>query len=617
MGRIADLHDVREFLRATPPFAELDDRLLETLLAGLSVSYAARGTALIQHGEENHELFILRSGSVELRDPSGETVEILEPGESFGFPSLLTGGVASLDVIAIEDSLILHLDEERFMKLRAEVRSVEHYFNREHAARIRHALERKPRFSAVTVTLASLMQSPPVTCAPALSVADAAKRMAKHAVSSLLVMADDGALAGIVTDKDLRNRVLAAGVSPEAPIATIMTPRPYVEAPDAFAFDALLNMIRFGVHHLPVCDAGKPVGIVTLGDLMNVHAEHPVYFIDQVMRQPGADELVALAPRTEELFLQLAEADARFDQVGRLMTMVSDAFTRRLIALAEEQLGPPPCDYAWLALGSQARREQVIKTDQDNALVYADNAPDDADSYFHALAKFVCDGLDRCGYVRCPGDVMATNRQWRQPLARWQQYFRRWINEPEEKALMYAAIFFDLRTVHGNDAFVDDLKQLIATEAKRNHVFLATLTRNALAHEPPLGFLGQFVLQPGGAQRRALDLKHRGLVPVIDLARIHALAAGEPRVNTQGRLRAAAAAGTLNRHDAQNLLEAFELIGYVRLQHQAHLLREQGHADNFVAPDSLSPFQRRHLKDAFQVVRIAQAAMKNRWGGLT
>lgn len=615
MSNIADLRDIRNFLKATAPFSDLDDASLDALIADLALSYSPRGTTLIQHGVENHELFILRSGAVELRDAQGETVEVLEAGESFGFPSLLTGGAAQYDVVTVDDSLLLHLDEDAFSRLRTRVRRVEQYFNREHASRISRALERKPRFSAITVTLAGVMQSPPVTIEAGSSVADAAKKMAEHTVSSLLVV-ESGTLRGILTDKDLRNRVLAEGRSPEAPVTQVMTADPFTAEPDSFAFDALLNMIRFNVHHLPVCEGSKPVGMVTIGDLMTVHAEHPVYFIGQVMRQSDVDELVALAPRTEELFLQLAEADARFDQIGRLMTMVSDAFTRRLLQLGEEKFGEPPCAYAWLALGSQARREQVLKTDQDNALVYEDDAPEHADEYFGKLATFVSDGLNRCGYIYCPGDVMATNPQWRQPLKKWKQYFRQWINEPEQKALMYASIFFDLRIVHGESNLVDELKQLIASEARNNQIFLATLSRNALTHEPPLGFLGRLVLQSGGEQGKALDLKLRGVIPIVDLARIHALGSGEARVNTQGRLRAAAEAGALNRSDARNLLEAFELIGYIRLQHQATQLREHRKADNFVRPESLSPFQRRHLKDAFQIVRTAQGALKNRWGGL-
>ncbi|MDX1443347.1 MAG: DUF294 nucleotidyltransferase-like domain-containing protein [Gammaproteobacteria bacterium] len=616
MSRIADLRDIREFLAATSPFDALESDALDRLIADLTLSYSPRNTTLIHHGEENHELYILRSGAVELRDANGERVEVLEAGESFGFPSLLTGGAAQYDVVTVDDSLLLHLDEDAFSRLRAQVRRVEQYFNREHAARISNALERKPRFSAITVTLASVMQSPPVKIDADASIREAAKRMSENSVSSLLVTDGEGRLQGILTDKDLRNRVLAEGREPATPLSDVMTANPHVDTPDAFAFDALLNMIRFNVHHLPVCENDRPVGMVTIGDLMTVHAEHPVYFIGQVMRQGTVEELAALAPRSEELFLQLAEADARFDQIGRLMTMVSDAFTRRLVALAEEQLGPPPCEYTWLALGSQARREQVMKTDQDNGLVYADNAPDGADAYFEKLANFVNDGLDACGYAYCPGEVMARNPEWRQPLKTWKSYFRNWINEPEKKSLMYASIFFDLRHVHGEERFVDELKQLIGDAARNNQIFLATLSGNALTHEPPLGFLGQFVLQSGGEQGKALDLKHRGLVPIIDLARIHALASGEARVNTQGRLRAAADAGMLNRNDARNLLEAFELIGYIRLQHQAQQLREHRDIDNYVAPKSLSTFQRRHLKDAFQVVRTAQAALKNRWGGL-
>lgn len=612
---VADLKDVTDFLAGIPPFEDLADAERESLVRQLTISYAQAGTRLVRRGEENHELFIIRSGTVELRDAQGELVETLEAGECFGFPSLLTGGAAQYEVRSISDALLLHLSEAAFARLRRDFTSIDHYFNREHAGRISRALERKPRFTAITTQLGQLLDKQPVTADPETPVRAAAERMQQFGVSSLLVVENEK-LIGIVTDKDLRNRILAEARDIWTPLKYVMTPEPLSASPDTYAFDALLTMIRFNVHHLPVCEAGRPVGMVTIGDLMTVHAEHPVYFIGQVMRQASPEELAQLAPRTEEFFLQLVEADARFDQIGRLMTMVSDAFTRRLLQLAEEKFGEPPCDYAWLALGSQARREQTVKTDQDNALLYADNAPADADAYFEKLARFVTDGLNACGYVYCPGEVMASNPEWRQPLAQWKKYFRRWVNEPEPKALMYASIFFDLRPVHGAEWLVDELKAQIEKDARDNQIFLATLAKNALQNEPPVGFFRQFVLQTGGEQGKALDLKHRGVVPIIDLARLYTLGSGEMRVNTQGRLRAAAEAGTITSSDARNLLEAFELIGYIRLQHQAGQLRAKKKPDNFVKPDDLSSFQRRHLKDAFQIVRTAQAGLGNRFGGL-
>jgi len=607
----ADLADLADFLAQTPPFSDLDDAARAALLRQLTISYVRKGTSIICRGEHNHELYILRSGAVDLLDENDELTETLEAGECFGFPSLLTGGPAAFDVTARADSLLLHLPEDAFLRLRHEQRDIEQYFLRAHAERIRRALARAPRFSAITTQLRQLVARAPVVAAPDTPVRSAAALMRERRVSSLLIVEGER-LVGILTDRDLRNRVLAVDGDGWQPVRNVMSRDPFGLPPNAYAFDALLEMIRRGVHHLPVVVDDWPLGLVTLNDLMSVHAEHPVYLIEKIMRLPDVDALTELAPLGEKLFLQLVEADARYDQIGRLMTMVTDAFTRRLLQLGEARLGTPPCDYAWLALGSQARREQTVKTDQDNALVLAEPGHDD---YFAALATFVSDGLAAAGYVYCTGKVMATNPQWRQPLSVWQEYFRRWIAEPEAKALMHASIFFDLRIVHGNTELVDALKRDIALRAKANGIFLATLARNALQHEPPVGFFGQFVLQDGG-EGRALDLKHRGSVPVIDIARLHALASGEFRVNTQGRLRAAAEGGVLNRDDARSLLEAFELIGHVRVRHQAEQLAAGRSPDNFVQPAALSSFARRHLKDAFQIVRNAQAALRNRYPGI-
>jgi CBS domain-containing protein len=270
--------------------------------------------------------------------------------------------------------------------------------------------------------------------------------------------------------------------------------------------------------------------------------------------------------------------------------------------------------YAFIVAGSLARREQTVHTDQDNAIILSDDYDERAHGdYFAELARRVNDALDACGYVYCPGEVMARNEKWRRPLAAWRQRFQRWILSPEPKALMHASIFFDLRCLHGDAALLDALWADVREMARGNTIFLAHMAANALHYRPPLGFFRQFVLERSGREEPALDMKKRGVVPIIDLARVHALAAGVAAVSTRERLEEAAAAGELSEEGMRELLDAFDFISLVRLRHQAERIRAGEKPDNFVAPEELSALERRHLKDAFDVVRTMQAALEQRY----
>jgi CBS domain-containing protein len=270
--------------------------------------------------------------------------------------------------------------------------------------------------------------------------------------------------------------------------------------------------------------------------------------------------------------------------------------------------------YAWIVAGSLARNEQAAHSDQDNGLILSDDY--DADqhgAYFEQLSRSIADGLNACGYVYCPGEVMAINPKWRQPVNVWKQYFDQWIQHPQPKALMYTSIFFDLRCVYGEKPLLKGLQAYVLEQTRGNTIFLAHMAANALQYHPPLGLFRNFVLEKAGAEEKALDMKKRGVMPVIDLARVYALSAGLSALNTQERLEAAAKAGVLSSRGMADLRDAFEFINTVRLQHQAYQIENGERPDNYVPPEQLSALERKHLKDAFEVVSDIQEAMGQRY----
>jgi CBS domain-containing protein len=261
------------------------------------------------------------------------------------------------------------------------------------------------------------------------------------------------------------------------------------------AYEAALTMMQNKIHHLPVTEDGKLIGMVSRSDFMRIETEHPLYLVNDIAKQTTVEGIVEACKRLP--IANQISADADGEQLGKFITTITDSVTQQLCRIGESELGSPPCTYAWVALGSQGRHEQSARSDQDNALVLDDSATDADDEYFKALARIVNDGLDACGYVYCPGDVMASNPDWRKPL-QWKKYFNKWITVPEEIALMHANIFFDLRCIYGDTRLVDELKESIRTDAKRNELFLALMAKNAMNFQPPLGFFRQFVLEKSG-----------------------------------------------------------------------------------------------------------------------
>ncbi|MGE4527549.1 MAG: DUF294 nucleotidyltransferase-like domain-containing protein [Rhodospirillaceae bacterium] len=607
-----EIAEVQDFLGAHHPFDLLPQDARAAAARAIEIAYVRKGAAVLAPGAPLAHLHIVRTGAVESRAADGRLLGRAAEGECFALADLLRGGVAGSRTAAIEDCLVYLLPAETFTALRREHPAFGGAFAAFNGGGLAAAIEAAPEhksFDLLSRSVGDLLTRGPVTVPRGASIREAAAAMQAERVSSALIV-EGGELVGILTDRDLRGKVVAAGRSGEEPVESVMSPQPLcVQASDP-SFAALLLMSRRGIHHLPVLDKGRLVGCLSSSVLAEAQTLSPLAITRAVHAAADATELPPLVRRVPQVAAQMAEAGATAHSVGQVVTAVTDAVTRALLRLAEAELGPPPAPYAWLAAGSQGRQEQTAVSDQDNCLLLDDRF-DAAEhgGYFAALSRFVVDGLAACGYAYCPGEMMAVTPRWRQPLAAWRTYFERWILEPEPRALMLSCIFFDLRCVGGEAALWETLSRDVLEQSRKNRIFLAHMAANAMHHAPPIGFFRGFVLVSDGAHDNTLDLKHSGAVPIVDMARVHALSAGIAAANTQERLLAAAEAGEISRQGAMDLKDALEFIGLARLKHQARQIRDGAPPDNFLDPKTLSGFERGNLKSAFQVVKEMQASM--------
>ncbi len=592
---------IAAFLAAVHPYDSLPQDELARVAASFSRREYPANAEIYAIGTPLDGLYLIKRGAVEVRDGNGVLISVLNPRNSFGERGLMRDGIAVTSAHASEDSVILLLPAAEFRRLLSDYPAFERFFHRG-----RTDVERSNDLA--TIRVADLMIRQPVTCTPQTSIAEAARIMRDARVSSLGVVVE-GALRGIVTTRDLSNRVLAEGVDPQRPVSDVMTADPVTLSPSGLGSDILHLMLERRIGHLPVVEGGLLKGMVTQTDLTRFQAISSAQLIREVAAADTLQEMATVTARIPRLLLQLVAAHNDHEVVTRLITDIADALTRRLLALAEDRLGPPPVPYLWLACGSQGRQEQTGVSDQDNCLFLDDSVTDDDMPYFEQLARFVCDGLDAAGYFHCPGDMMATNPRWRQPVRVWRDYFRRWIESPVPEAQMLASVMFDLRPIGGATELFRDLQDSTLRMASKNSIFVAHMISNALKHQPPLGLLRGFATIRSGEYKNHVDMKLGGVIPVVDLARVYALRGQLAPVNTRARLEAAENAGIVSASGARDLIEAYDLIAKMRLESQATLVKSGRKPDNYLAPSDLSDFERSHLRDAFVVVRTMQSAL--------
>ena len=624
--------EVTDFFQRHKPFSDIPQQELSHLASRVEIAYFKAGSPILTFGQDNQHWFVIRSGAVEVFRRDGELYNRLGEGNFFGELGLMRNRPVRFPVVALEDTLVYLIDADTFNHLFDNDEQFADYVEVEDRSRLRDpSPDKKDNDSLLTAKVEKLIGQLPLILPPNTSVQEAALRMTEEGVSSVLISneqvpnnqastgnnddeTDDEPVIGIVTDVDIRSRLVAQGLDLSTPVTDIMTSQLNTVQSNQYVFEAMMLMLKHKVMHLPVLKNSRPIGLISHQDILRYESQNSLFVVKSIFSAQNVDELATLKEEVHACFSRMVDEDANSQMIGSAMAVIGRSFKQRLLELAEEAFGQPPIPYCFLALGSMARDEQLIVTDQDNALVL-DNRfePKVHDEYFSKLANFVCDGLDRCGYTYCNGGIMATNKKWRQPLNVWEQYFTQWIEKPTPETLLNSAIFFDLDGVWGKKVWAEKLNRLIRQKAHKNSRFLACMARNALLRTPPLGFFKDFVMETDGRQTNSINMKRRGTAPIADLIRVHALSVGAKGRNSFSRLNDVIDAKILPPGRGVDLRDALEFIAMVRIRHQAFDLEMNRVPDNDIEPEYLSDFERKNLRDAFQILSDAQKYMKYRY----
>nr|WP_283632852.1 putative nucleotidyltransferase substrate binding domain-containing protein [Alteromonas macleodii] len=599
---------VEDFLNTSAPFDVLDkEQKLELVKHTELIYLTADNVGDLQKGRAS--LFLIQNGQFSVQD-SDAPLRHLSEGDYFGYTNIMEKRNFSLSISVDSPGLVYCFEASAVTPL-FELPAIRNFFDglRNNALQ-NHAIS-DSNSMWLYKGLEDVINKSPVSVDVETSITAAAQLMTTQKVSSLLVTREDK-LIGIITDRDLRSRVVAASLDTHLPVSHIMTPNPAQIMGNRTLFDALALMTERNIHHLPVIDQQTlvPLGMVTASDIIRHQRGNVLFIIGELSKAENLYELTRLSWQLPHYFSAHAKKAGDYDIAGKILSQATDIMTRKLIGFFQQANGKAPMMFAWLVYGSQAREDQTMGSDQDNGLLLAERPSEAQAEYFAKMADYVCNGLAKCGIKLCDGNIMASNPKLRLSLEEAIEEAKRWVKAPTKDAIMHFNIFLDVRCAAGDISLFKQLQRQRAPLMKQN-MFLAALTRNSNEISVPLSMFQKFIYEKGRKEKDVIDLKTRAVALINNIARIYALADGVTLPNTLARLDALPENSQLSKKDATNLRDIWLFLNRLRWRHQL----ENKVTDNRVSVSSLSSIEKHQLKAAFKAIERTNQAMVMKFSG--
>jgi CBS domain-containing protein len=625
------LEDAVIFLKSFPPFQFLDDTTLESVSENLLTETYPKDTLILRHnGPPSEYLSIIKQGGVKVSRTGENGQEIIidyrGQGDTFGFLSLIGKDRARANVVAVDETVCYLINKETVLKLLESNSVFTEYFFKSHLEKYidkplgdmqNKPLYRNPDSILFKTRVEDIALKEVVSVRGDATIQEAAQIMATNRISSLIIVNPEELPIGIVTDRDLREKVVARGRDISEPIHTIMTRSLIrVDARD-LCYEAVLKMIQNNIHHIIIMKDGILRGIMTNHDFMMLQGTSPISVVRDIESQQSVEGLIPESRNINKLITLLLKEGARASNITGMITEINDRLLRKVLEITERQFGPPPMPYCWIVFGSEGRKEQTYKTDQDNAIIYNDpiskEQAEAAEHYFSAFSVSVKDALLKCGFPLCHGDYMASNPKWRQPLAIWKEYFSQWIYTPTSEAILASCILFDFRPVYGNFMLADTLRDHLQEKLKNQDMFLKLMAQLTVKLRPPIGFFKSFIVEKSGEHKNKLNLKFTCLAPLVNIVRLFSLENNIRDTSTLDRLRALRQNHHIVAESGEDLEHAFEFLTLLRIRQQQAQIEAGIEPDNFINPGELSNFERKVFKESCQLIAKVQDLINKKY----
>ena len=635
LASIIEIGQTRLFLSGVVPFSFLPDEEIDPIAKQLKlVKYPKNTILFVQGASRLGYLYILQKGSAEryLEENNKKTMSnMLDEGDIYGGISiLLNDGIADRTLRVAEESYFYLLNKQRFLEICREHEDFSEYFTdmfgkhmlqKSYAATIAKTMyHREDEPHILNQPISGIFNDKPVFVESSSSIQAAARRMQHHKISSLLINDTAGRCIGIVTEKDMLEKVIAAGHDIARPLSDIMSTPLHCLSSQSQGFEALMAMMQADIRHLAITDAhDNIIGILTNRDILAEQGQSHLFMLRDISNARSLEEIISKHNELPKITRSLIASGAKAGHITRFISTVSDAILKKLMGFALDECGPPPVSFAFMILGSEGRREQTLKTDQDNAIIYEDPSAGDIEAvqaYFLTLGQKVCTLLDQSGYAFCKGNIMAQNPLWCQPLSQWQTYFSNWILTAEAEDLLQASIFFDFRIGYGDTGLIDTLRDHLFNSLEGWSGFFRHLTENALHFKPPLGFFRNFLVESRGKHHSSFDIKS-AMTPMVDFARIYALQNKIEETNTMERVNYLRVKQVLTREEYEEFEKAYSFLMQLRFVRQVTaVIDENDLPNNYINPKKLTRIEQKMLKEIFRRIEKFQTKLEFRFIGI-
>ena len=450
-----------------------------------------------------------------------------------------------------------------------------------------------------------------VRCSIDTPIRKAATQMTRKKRNVLFIHNDDE-IIGIINDSDLKKRVLAKNLDVQKPVMEIMTSPVVSISENALLYEAILLLNNKNISHLATKDENdKIIGVISYSDIASVQQNSVSYLIKEIEIAEDIDQIHKIHNRVPVLVNALIDSGDKTQNITRIITSVSDAITNRIIRLSIEDLGEPPCDFAFMVMGSEGRKEQTLVTDQDNAIVFSDLPPDKLEiayQYFRNLGKQICDDLNTVGYKYCDGEIMAQNPKWTQPISIWKSYFSEWINAGDPQSILDASIFFDFRVVYGNSFFINNLRHHVNQTVDNKSVFFYHMAQSVVKYKPPVSLFGKIIDKDHSGDQVNLDIK-KVLLPIVSFIRLYALRDKIDETNSLGRIKQLSQQEIISKSIYDELVLSYNYLMHLRFRFQATSILQHKAPDNLIDIKNLTHIEVSTIKKIFDEISNLQTKL--------
>lgn len=613
------LPNIVSFLQTIYPFNLLPSTALNDIAQTVDILLLGPEET-IENDDDSTYLYIIRTGVVQQNNLDGTLRAKLGEEDIFGFNLQQNDSEFGYSILAIENTLLYRFDYASLiasvdaypqiasslaLSLNTRLRAQD---AKQDSKQHTHQNYLRPNSDLADPKIAIV--------SPTDTIQEVANQMRNViGVSCAFIVDENRILIGMITDKDMTKRVVAQAKNVHESISSIMTKDIHTVYEDELVMSAVHLMMKHNIQNIPVLNNQKQVtGFITPQHLIQNDSVQSIFLLDKIRHADSIAALIDLSKQRSAVFQSMMGSNASPTIIGQVLSMIYDAFTYRLIELAIKQFGQPPCKFTWIVAGSHARNEVHLASDQDNAIILADDATGSDRIYFNHFAMYVCKALSELNYSLCTGRFMAATPKWCQKAHIWQEYYRKWSTNPEYDLLLNLNVFLEIRPVYGDDDLFENVDACRHELVSKNMSLTIAMLRNTLRTRPPLGIFKNLVLEKDGNNNKVLNIKKAAISCMVDFIRIHSLMEGGTALNTSERMAFLHENNVLNDVTYQDLSETYNYVNRLRFQHQLQAIQNEKPIDNQLQPDLFGSFERQHIKDAFRIVSTFQELMKMKFG---